>query len=214
MILGLVSWLLGRPNPTGRLEGAADANPNVDVDVDELAAEARSDRVTPAVLSNEHDRSAYPLTAYLEEGERPEYVLRGGDLMISDEAETLAREHPSRELQVVISSRRVLFVMGGRRSDELWGVPLADVENVYLDDESSRQYVIVESERDDAAMTFFADVTLNMNPTEVHEAVEFLETSASETGESGVEGEGDAEAERKENGNENEKGEHHQRTDE
>ncbi|WP_207592667.1 hypothetical protein [Halomontanus rarus] len=204
MILGLVSWLLGRPNPAGRLEGAADANPNADVDVEKLAAEARSDRVTTEVLSNEHDRSAYPLTAYLEEGERPEYVFRGGDLMISDEAETLAREHPSRELQVVVSTRRVLFVMGGRRSDELWEVPLADVEGVYLDDESSRQYIIVESERDDAAMTFFADVTLNMNPTEVREAVEFLETSATETGESEVEGKGDAEEEE----------EHHQRTDE
>ncbi|WP_276255850.1 hypothetical protein [Halomontanus rarus] len=208
MILGLVSWLLGRPNPAGRLEGAADANPNADVDVEELAAEARSDRVTTEVLSNEHDRSAYPLTAYLEEGERPEYVFRGGDLMISDEAETLAREHPSRELQVVVSTRRVLFVMGGRRSDELWEVPLADVEDVYLDDESSRQYIIVESERDDAAMTFFADVTLNMNPTEVREAVEFLETSATETGESEVEGKGDAKEEEKE------QEEHHQRTDE
>lgn len=189
MILGLVSWLFGRSEPPGRVGEASDAG--ADVDVDELAARARSDRLTPGVLSNEHDRSAYPLTAYLEDEERPEYVFRGGDLMISDEAETLAREHPSRELQVVISTRRVLFVMGGRRSDELWEIPFEDVEEIYLDDETSKQYIIVESERDDAAMTFFADVTLNMNPEHVREALAFVEASSDS-----AEGEGESQEQR------------------
>ncbi|MCU4742429.1 hypothetical protein [Natronoglomus mannanivorans] len=178
MILGLVSWLFGRSEPAGRVGKASGEDADADVDVDELAAQARSDQLTPAVLSNDHDRSAYPLTAYLEADEQPAYVFRGGDLLISDAEGSLARKHPSRELQVVISDQRLLFVMGGRRSDELWEIPHEDVEEIYLDDESTKQYIIAESERDDALMTFFADVTLNMNPEHVREALAFVEASS------------------------------------
>lgn len=171
MVLGLLRSMLGRRLASNEDVGASGA------DVGALAERARGEGVTPAVLRNDHDRSARPLVVYLEDGEQPEYVLRGGELLIGDAKGALAREHPTRELQVVISDRRLLFVLGMYGSDELWEVPFADVEDVYLDADSTRQHVVVDADREGAAMTFFADVTLDGGPAEPREAVSFVEAT-------------------------------------
>jgi len=144
----------------------------LDREASRLAEEAIGESVTVAVLTNETGRSDYPILAYLEDDERPQYVLQGTELLISDADGSVARKHPTRKLQVVVSDRRFLFVVGDRRSDDLWEVRYENVTDLYVDDDDWRRYVVVEADRDDAEMTFFADVTLEERAADVDAAVE------------------------------------------
>ena len=143
----------------------------------ELARSATDESVSVDVLT-ERDRTRHPVISYLDGDERPEFVLRGGTLLISDATGSLAREHPAGELLVVVTDERVVFVLGGRVSDDLWEVPLGDVTSVYLDDESTRTQLIVEANRDDVEMTFFADLTLESRRDSIRACVEHVADEA------------------------------------
>jgi hypothetical protein len=155
----------------------ADTGPEVDEDrARRLAAAATDDSVTTDALLAVDDRTQYPLVAYVEDDEQPEFLFRGGVLMVSD-GDSTAREAPTRELAVVVSDRRFLFVVGGHLSDSLFEVPFEDVAMAYVDDEDARRYLVVETDREDA-VTFFADVTSDPRPDALRAAIEYAETAA------------------------------------
>lgn len=173
-VFDLISWIAGFLAP-----GDNDDDSPTEADVADVATRARGDTVTPAVLANSHDRADHAIVEYLDDDEQPEFVLCGTSLLISDEEGSVAREHPTRQTQVVISDQRVLFVLGGHLSDDIWEVPLADVEEAYVDDtEPMSRYFIVDAERDDAPMTFFADVTVESNTDEVERAASYVSDEA------------------------------------
>jgi hypothetical protein len=154
-------------------------------DEDEIAAEAErladgaaGSGVTPSVLADDEERSALPLVEYLEDGEQPHHVFRGGELLITDEEGELSRKHPTKQTQVVVTDRRVLFVLGNHRQDEVMEVPLEDVVEAYVDDEDLRRFLVVEADRDGDGMTFFADVTLAARETDLADGVEFVRQRA------------------------------------
>lgn len=156
----------------------AEENEEIGEEVVELAERARSDRVTAELLATDEE-TRYPLFVYVDD-EQIQYVLRGGELVISDEDGSTAREHPTGEQRVLVSDRRILFVVGGRFGDQVREIPLEDLVEVYLDTDSVRRYLVVEADRDETAMTFFADVTLDPDADDVREAVEYARTAAAE----------------------------------
>ena len=170
MVLDLLSWFVRQSTPSPVDDEELDARAS------ELATRARSDTVTDAVLANTLERTAECLLTYIEDDEQPEFVLRGSTLLVSDEDDSLTKKHPSRELQVVISARRLLFVIGGRIADHMLEVPLEDIVEVYVDAETHRRFLIVEADREGDVMTFFADVTLTADPADVRTGVEFVRT--------------------------------------
>lgn len=157
---------------------ASTESEGVGKEIVKLAERSRSDRVTPELLAND-EVTRHPLYTYIKD-EQPEYVLRAGELVISDADGTTAREYPTGEQRVLVSDRRFLFVVGGRVGDEIREVPLQDVAEVYLDADSARHYLVVEADREEVAMTFFADVTLDSDTDDVREAVEYAQTAAAE----------------------------------
>jgi len=169
--------LLRRLTPT--------APPDVDVDDDRvaaLAADATSDTVTPGVLANRDNRSNRPIVAYLDGDEQPRYVFRGTELIVADPDGSSTRKHPTRELQVVLTDRRLLFVVGGRLADDLVELPLPAVRSAYVEDEGRRLYLVVDADREDTPMTFFADVTLEGNGQALVTAAEAVDPADGSTG--------------------------------
>lgn len=148
----------------------------IDEDLGELANAARGETVTATVLGH-NERTRYPIVEYIDtdENEQPEYVFRAGQLLVSDGQETLARKHPSQEQQVLVTDRRILFVLGNRVSDEVMDVPLESIVETYLDTDSARTYLVVDAVREGDEMTFFADVTLEANGDELRAGVEYVE---------------------------------------
>lgn len=163
---------------------ASTESDEVDEEVVKLAERSRSDRVTPELLAND-EVTRHPLVAYVE-NEQPEYVLRAGELVISDADGATAREYPTGEQRVIVSDQRLLFVVGGRVSDKIREVPLRDVVEVYLDTDSTRRYLVVEADREGTPMTFFADVTLDSDTNDIQEAVEYARTTAAERRDSSI----------------------------
>ncbi|WP_415378878.1 hypothetical protein [Halosimplex sp. TS25] len=156
---------------------ATDTGPDVDEERARRLADAAADSaVTAAALSASGGRTQYPLVAYVEDGEQPEYLFRGGTLLV-DDGDSLARETPTRELAVVVTDARFLFVVGGRLSDSLFEVPFADVVTAYVDDEDDRTYLVVEGDRDGDELTFFADVTMDPRVDALRAATERAESA-------------------------------------
>lgn len=145
-----------------------------DKEVREMSDQARSDTVTEDVLTNQFDRTNLPIFEYIEDDEQPEYVFRGNRLLISDREGALSREFPTRELQVIISDERLLFILGDRISDDLWEVPLTSILNTYLDDKSWRNYLVVEASREGNEMTFFAEVTIETRDEEIQLGINYM----------------------------------------
>lgn len=151
----------------------AEREPELDTDeIHELAQAAPGDTVTSDVLANRDHRTATPLVEYIAADEQPEYVFRGSRLLIGDPDGTTTRNHPSRELLVVFSDQRLLFIVGGRLTDDLLELPLADVVETYLDEAGVHRYLVVEADREDDPMTFFADVTIEPNVEELRSVVD------------------------------------------
>lgn len=170
--LDLLGWLVGHATPTETDEVTVDDR------VIEMAEQAPGDGVTPEVLANRFDRADRALVEYVEEDERPAFVFRGSTLLISDEDDSLARKYPTRETQILITDDRILVVLGGRLNDDIWGIPFDDVVEAYVDDEGRRRYLVVESDREENPMTFFADVTLETNWEDLHAGVEYVRDRA------------------------------------
>lgn len=168
--LDLVSWVTGR-------EASTEADERSRARAAELAADAPSETVTAAVLTSEGTGTRRPLVTYLDPNERPQYVLCGSALVVADADGSTTRKHPSRELRVVASDRRLLFVVGGRVADDLMEVPLGDVSVAYVDEEAARRHLVVEADREGVEMTFFADVTLHARPETVERCREYIGTS-------------------------------------
>lgn len=167
-IFDLLSWFLpSDPSSTERIE------PD-DERVVELATQAQGETVTPEILTNQTGRTERPVVEYLLEDEQPEYVFRGGELLLTDETDSLGRKYPSGETRVIVSDHRVLIVLGGRLSDDLWEIPLEDVIDVYVNSEGIKQYFVVEGHRDSNPMTFFADVSIESNTAELESGVEYI----------------------------------------
>lgn len=156
----------------GRLRSGADGEPIPEESI-EIAARARGESVTPGVLANRDGRSDQAIVTYLADDEQPEYVLRGNRLLISD-GDSCETKYPSRDTQVVISDRRVLILLGGRLSDDLWEMPLEDVRYAYVDNESWKRYLIVEANRDDQRMTFYVDATVESNVDDLRAAAAYV----------------------------------------
>lgn len=165
----LLSWL------ADRTVGSEPEAPPIDQGVIDMAADAAGQSVTPEVLVNHTERSYVALLEYLEDDERPEYVIRGGTVLIGDAEESLAREYPTRETQVVVSDRRLLVVLGRRITDDVWEVPLEDVVEMYVDDvEALNRYLVVEASRESTQMTFYVDVTIEPSTRDLRESVEYV----------------------------------------
>lgn len=167
--LDIVSWLANSviPSKTDR---------QIEVRAAELAADAPNDAVTAERLAGKEEQTHHPLVEYLEANERPQHILQGSELLISNEDDSLARKHPSHGMYLLVSDQRILFVLGGRITDNVWEVPLNDVAATYVDGESMRQYLVVEANRDGVEMTFFADVTLETNQNAIDGCVGYIES--------------------------------------
>jgi len=148
----------------------------------DLAARARSDSLAPEDLALPADRTSSPPVSYLEDDERPQYLFRGGRLLVADDEGSVSREYPTLELAVLVSDARLLFVLGGRLADDVFEVPLADVDSTYLDEEDAYRYLVVEATRDGDPMTFYADVTIEPAAREVDAGVEYVRARASGDG--------------------------------
>jgi len=142
-----------------------------------LADEAADPTVTAEVLTTAGERTQHPIVAYVEDDEHLEYLFRGGTLVI-DDGDSTVRETPTCELAVLVSDWRFLFVVGGRLSDSLFEVPFDDVVMAYVDDEDDRTYLVVEADRDDDRLTFFADLTMDSRLPALRSAVEGAESSS------------------------------------
>lgn len=167
-VLDLLSWFLP-DDPSS----ANELDPD-DKQVVELVDHARGETVTPESLTNQHDRTNRPLFEYLREDEQPEYVFRGGEILLEDETETLGRKHPTGETKLIISDRRFLIVVGGRLSDDVWEVPLEDVVDVYVNSSGIRRHLVLEGNTDANPMTFFVDVSIESNTAELKASVEYV----------------------------------------
>lgn len=165
--LDLVSWVSGAilPGETNDYEITDRAR--------DLADRAEGEYITPELLAKPDGRTSEPLVAYLEEDEHPQYVFLGGELMISDSDSSVVRKHPAQQLVISISDERVLYVVGGRFSDELFEVPLTNITMAYLDEDGLSRYLIVEADRDGDVMTFFADVTSESNDDALGASLEY-----------------------------------------
>lgn len=139
-----------------------------------LVEAARSDRLTPEQLALPGDRTSAPLIEYLEDDERPQYVMIGTRVLISDVDGTLLRKHPTRKVVVLVSDRRILIVVGGRSSDDLLEVPLADVSGIHLDHDPPRHFIVVDANKDGDPMTFFVEITIDPDPETVEDGVEYV----------------------------------------
>lgn len=139
----------------------------------ELAKEARGSSVTPAVLANQNGRSKRALVEYLANGERPEYVLMG-NLIIIDNGDSYNTKYPTRDTQVLVSDQRVVIVLGGYLSDDLWEMSFEDIQEVYVDDEGIKDYLVVDAIRDGNPMTFFVDITVGNGKSDRRPGVKFL----------------------------------------
>lgn len=159
--LGQIRHRLSRRNP-GESVG----------DPAELAAGAASDRVSPDVIA-EPGRSKESLVTYLAEGEQPEHVVFGNEVIV-DNGDSHSRKYPTRETQVLVTDRRVVVVLGGQFSDDLWEMAHDDIETVYVDEEGLKDYLILDATRDDDPMTFFVDVSVEDADSAVRSAVEYL----------------------------------------
>lgn len=175
--MGWLDLLFGLGSPPRERDQAA-----IDREAARLADGARGADVTRGVLANRDGRTDAPIVVYLEEDEQPHYVFVGSGLLIGDEDGSLRREYPTRKSQVVVSDRRLLFLVGNRRSDDLWEVPFDDVRGAYVDDESWRRHLVVEADREGHPMTFYADVTLNGNPEGVRDGLEYVLEASSVDG--------------------------------
>ncbi|WP_164471704.1 hypothetical protein [Halosimplex salinum] len=157
--------------------GGGDAGPEVDEErAARLADGAADPEVTADALTAAGERTRHPLITYVEDDEQPEYVFRGGTLMV-DNGDSLARQTPTRELAVVVTDSRFLFVVGGRLSDSLFEVPFEHVAMTYVDDEDERTYLVVDADRDGDELTFFADVTMDPRLDALRSAVERAENA-------------------------------------
>lgn len=172
--MGVLEYLSGLMSGRSR----DDETDPIPEEVVEAAARARGETVTPGVLANRTGRSDLPIVEYLSEDEQPEFVFQGNQLLI-DNDDSYVTEYPTRDTQVVISDRRLLIVLGGHLSDDVWDVPLADVLDVYVDAESWKRYLIVEANREGEPMTFFVDVTLESATEELDAGVAFVRESGS-----------------------------------
>lgn len=160
----LLSWLVGRGRST---------DPEVTERHRRLTDRARSGRLTPERLALPGERTSEPLDAYLEDGEQPHFVLVGSRLLIVDAAGSSNRKHPTRLLVVLVTDDRLLFVVGGRLADDVFEVPLSDVTSISVDEDDPDRHVIVEADRDDEEMTFYAEVAL-ADASDVEDAVGFV----------------------------------------
>lgn len=143
----------------------------------DLASRARGETVTADVLANRSDRSNDPLIEYIGDDELPHHVFLGNEVVV-DNDDSYTTEYPARHTQFVITDRRLLVLLGNRITDTVWEVPLEDVLDVYVDDESWKQYLIVEADRNDQRMTFFVDVTMESETDELRSGVEFVRERA------------------------------------
>ncbi|MCU4974062.1 hypothetical protein OB955_15135 [Halobacteria archaeon AArc-m2/3/4] len=169
----LLTWMLGTPAVEEPRVRSLD-----DEAVERLATQARGETVTVDVLTNEFERSKQPIVSYLDDDERPQYVVRGSSLLITNEDE-VDRNYPTRELQVVISDERILFVLGGRKRDEVLTIPHEDLVDVYLDTVNEpRRFLVVDADHNDDEMTFFAKVTLEPAVDELRTAIEYTRRTA------------------------------------
>ena len=163
-VFDAVSRLLG-----GRSSGDSTARSSYR----DLASRARGETVTADVLANRSNRSNDPLVEYLVDDELPHHVFLGNEVVI-DNDDSYTTQYPTRHTQFVITDRRLLVVLGNRLSDTVWEVPLEDVLDVYVDDDSWKQYLVVEADRDDQRMTFFVDVTMESETDELLSGVEYV----------------------------------------
>lgn len=155
---------------------SADTGPEIDEErAARLADEATDPAVTAEVLTASGERTQHPIVAYVEEDERLEYLFRGGTLVV-DDGDSTTRKTPTCELAVLVSDSRFLFVVGGRLSDTLFEVPFEDVVMAYVDDEDRRTYLVVEADRDDDRLTFFADLTMDRRLPALRSAAERAES--------------------------------------
>lgn len=168
----IVSWLanIAIPPETDR---------QIEVRAAELATAAPNDSVTTKRLAGKEAQTHHPLVEYLEADERPQYILSGSELLISNEDDSLARKHPSRGMYLLASDQRILFVLGGRITDNVWEVPLNHIVATYVDGESMRQHLVVDADRDGVEMTFFADITLETNQNAIDGCVGYIENDSS-----------------------------------
>lgn len=167
-IFDLLSWFL--PNESSSTETI---EPD-DETVVELVNRARGETVTPEKLTNQARRTERPVVKYLLEDEQPEYVFRGGELLLNDKNDSLRRQYPSRESVVVVSDHRVLIVLGGRLSDSLWEIPLDSILDVYINSNGVKRYFVVEGNHDSNPITFFADVSIESNTVELESGAEYV----------------------------------------
>lgn len=142
-----------------------------------LADQAESASLTPELLAKPGSRAAEPLLTYLDESEHPQYVFPGSELVIGDESESTIRKHPARQLVVAITDERIVFVVGGRFSDELFEVPLSSVTMAYIDDDRPRRHLVIEADQDGVPMTFFADVTLAPSRDILAQGVQYVRSA-------------------------------------
>lgn len=163
----LASWL------SRQLSGPA-ASHDVTDRHRELARSASSETVTPELLALPGDRTTQPVATYLEADERPEFLLHGSRLLISDADDELARKHPTLMLVVLVTDRRVVFVVGGRLADDCLEVPLSTVTDAYVDEADPQRHLVVSADREGEPMTFFADLTMEPQAEAVLEAAEFI----------------------------------------
>lgn len=144
----------------------------------ELARSASNETVTAELLALPGDRTTQPVATYLADDEVPAFLFRGSRLLISDADDELARKHPTRLLVVLVTDRRVVFVVGGRLADDCLEVPLTDVTDVYVDEADPHRHLVVSADSDGDVMTFFADVTMDPHADAVAEAADFIRTRA------------------------------------
>lgn len=153
------------------------------VDPERVAAlaQAGDDSVTPRILRNDDGYAATPPVGYLEDDESVQHILHGSELAIGTPKEEDAMvEQPSTRTLTMVTSKRLLFVVGRRLNDALWSIPYEGVTGASLRRDDEGHMLVVHANYEDDARIFYVDLSLEHDTDALRDVMATLRASTTD----------------------------------
>jgi hypothetical protein len=126
--------------------------------VRQLVQHAVDDRVTASLLAGSEGYTEAPPAAYLDADETVAYALIAGRLWFGENITVRADDVPIKRTIVLVTDQRILLVVGKRRTDNVWGIPMESIDLVNVKYGDREAYLVVEAEHEGSAKTFFLEL--------------------------------------------------------